>query len=138
MKDLARIKLVPKNRTLFNNQGGLCADSLKEKFGIIITGSHKKRLSVLPYSPLIPRNGAVYSFHDIWPATYSSSNCFLYILLSPFHLVLLSLKNIPLPKSFFFHIYISNWHAHQNHQLTLNSINCATLRYGGILTSICI
>ena len=34
------------------------------------------RLSILSYSPLLPVNGSVYSFHEIWSTISSSSNWF--------------------------------------------------------------
>lgn len=72
----------------------------------------------------------MYSFHDICPIDFS------YILLSPFYFILLYLQNILPPKSFLSHIYISNSHTYPISSTHSYPINCATLRYGGILTNI--
>ena len=76
----------------------------------------------------------MYSFHETSSAI--SSCIWFFIYLSPFHFVLLYRQNILLPRKFFFHIYILNLHAYSISLAHSYSTNCATLRYGGILTNI--
>ena len=70
-----------------------------------------KAVSILPYSLVLPINGLYTLFIIFYLLHHLLPTDFLYILLSPFHFILLYLSNILLFKSFFFHIYISNQHA---------------------------
>ena len=60
---------------------------------------------------------------------------FLYILLSPFHFVLLYGQNILLSRNFFFHIDL-NLHAYPISSVYSYLTNCVTPRYDCILTNI--